>query len=78
MEQMDSGRFLDHLQDALEASTGHRGFDCPICQSSEWTVVDGQIPLQITGPASGSVGVVPVVCTNCNFVAQFVVSQELE
>lgn len=76
MEQIDSGVFLDQLQQAIESSTGHRGFSCPICEFNEWTVVDGVIPLQVTGPATSAVSVVPVVCGNCNFVAQFAVGQE--
>ncbi len=74
-EEFDSGAFLDRLLAAVRETSDRGSFDCPVCTSSEWTILDGTITQQVSGGV-GEVKVVPVVCNNCGYIAQFAAGQD--
>lgn len=76
MSLLNSEELLDHLQDAVERNTGHRGFNCPICQGGEWTIVDGVMSQELRGDETTTVHTAPIVCDNCGFMARFAIGQE--
>ena len=76
MPSFDSEAFLNGLQDAIERTSGSRGFSCPICTGSEWTIVDGVFSEELQNDEPSTVHAAPVVCDNCAFVARFVIGQD--
>lgn len=76
MTQFDSEEFLNNLQANIERSADRLGFSCPICEASEWTIVDGTVQMPVSGEGVGDIQAVPVVCENCGFIASFAVGQE--
>ena len=74
-DTFDSSKFLDQLLTSIGTTNDRAGFNCPVCSSSEWTIVDGTTTQDVSHGV-GSIETVPVVCDNCGFIAQFAIKQD--
>ena len=65
----DGGAFLGFILDAVEHGSGDPTVQCPICKAGDWTIVEGRILHSLD--VGQDFKLVPLVCGNCGFVAQF-------